>query len=429
MPLLTATTPCWRRPPRRRRRRAGVDGRRLTLAPWSTPGFPRHAASGVAAAGSAGDPARDLPGARNPFLYSAGWCEQVSPSRRRRRSEPDARSQVAGATSSTGRGAPGRVPTSASATTGSSPSATSAARAQAARSTPRERLAPGFIDMHSHSDWRLWENRRAESKIRQGVTTEVVGNCGFSPAPARTSSSTSCVGSRSTCPTDALRVGGSATTSAFDAGGLALNVAHLVGHGTLRIAAMGFAAHADAAELTRCSACSRMRWRTALSACRRGSSTRRAPAQRDEIVAVAGAAARRRGFYASHIRGEGATLLDAVGRRSTSARESDLPVQVSHIKAAGQPELGRGCSRSTLALIDAAIASKASTSRPMSIPTRPPAPRSARSCRTGPPGRRHGGHGGAPRRSGDPRAASARRWTAPANGQSLVERHRLGQRS
>jgi len=44
-------------------------------------------------------------------------------------------------------------------------------------------LAPGFIDMHSHSDWRLWGNRRAESKIRQGVTTEVVGNCGFSPAP------------------------------------------------------------------------------------------------------------------------------------------------------------------------------------------------------------------------------------------------------
>src|SRR5262245_4935223 len=44
-------------------------------------------------------------------------------------------------------------------------------------------VTPGFIDMHSHSDWRLWGNRRAESKIRQGVTTEVVGNCGFSPAP------------------------------------------------------------------------------------------------------------------------------------------------------------------------------------------------------------------------------------------------------
>ena len=45
-------------------------------------------------------------------------------------------------------------------------------------------VAPGFIDMHSHSDWSLWSNRRAESKVRQGVTTEVVGNCGFSPAPA-----------------------------------------------------------------------------------------------------------------------------------------------------------------------------------------------------------------------------------------------------
>ena len=54
-------------------------------------------------------------------------------------------------------------------------------RARAQRLRPR--LAPGFIDMHSHSDWRLWGNRRAESKIRQGVTTEVVGNCGFSPAP------------------------------------------------------------------------------------------------------------------------------------------------------------------------------------------------------------------------------------------------------
>ena len=44
-------------------------------------------------------------------------------------------------------------------------------------------VTPGFIDMHSHSDWCLSATRRAESKIRQGVTTEVVGNCGFSPAP------------------------------------------------------------------------------------------------------------------------------------------------------------------------------------------------------------------------------------------------------
>jgi N-acyl-D-amino-acid deacylase len=44
-------------------------------------------------------------------------------------------------------------------------------------------LAPGFIDPHTHSGLTLLVNPRAESKIRQGVTTEVIGNCGFSLAP------------------------------------------------------------------------------------------------------------------------------------------------------------------------------------------------------------------------------------------------------
>ena len=45
-------------------------------------------------------------------------------------------------------------------------------------------VAPGFIDIHTHSDFTLPLNPLAESKIRQGVTLEVVGNCGFSAAPA-----------------------------------------------------------------------------------------------------------------------------------------------------------------------------------------------------------------------------------------------------
>src|SRR5262245_41354279 len=45
-------------------------------------------------------------------------------------------------------------------------------------------VAPGFIDIHTHSDFTLPLNPRAEGKVRQGVTTEVVGNCGFSAAPA-----------------------------------------------------------------------------------------------------------------------------------------------------------------------------------------------------------------------------------------------------
>jgi len=77
-------------------------------------------------------------------------------------------------------------------------------------------------------------------------------------------------------------------------------------------------------------------------------------AETEEIVAVARAAARHRGFYASHIRGEGATLLDAVSEAIRVGREAAMPVQVSHVKAAGRPNWGNV--PRALALIDAARA-------------------------------------------------------------------------
>jgi N-acyl-D-aspartate/D-glutamate deacylase len=219
-------------------------------------------------------------------------------------------------------------------------------------------VAPGFIDMHSHSDWRLWGNRRAESKVRQGVTTEVVGNCGFSPAPVSPEHVEDLKsfalhvpkGMEFGWPTfgDYLR--------ALDGGGLAVNVVHLVGHGALRIAAMGFARRApDAGE--------RLRMKTLLGSALEdgawGLSTGLiyvpgSWAATDEIVDLARVAARHRGFYASHIRGEGATLLDAIREAIQIGREADLPVEISHIKAAGRPNWGKVAD--ALALIDAANA-------------------------------------------------------------------------
>jgi N-acyl-D-amino-acid deacylase len=219
-------------------------------------------------------------------------------------------------------------------------------------------LTPGFIDMHSHSDWRLWGNRRAESKIRQGVTTEVVGNCGFSPAPVSAEFREDLRGFALYVPKgmtfewasfgDYLR--------AFDADGTALNVVHLVGHGTLRIAAMGFARRAPvAAELARmhrlmADAMEDGAWGLSTGLIYAPGSY----ATTEEIIEVARAAARLRGFYASHIRGEGATLLAAVAEAISVGRAADMPVQVSHVKAAGRPNWGNVSK--ALALIDAARA-------------------------------------------------------------------------
>jgi N-acyl-D-amino-acid deacylase len=217
-------------------------------------------------------------------------------------------------------------------------------------------VSPGFIDMHSHSDWRLWDNRRAESKIRQGVTTEVVGNCGFSPAPVSD-------GFRDEMKGFALHLPAGMDFSwrsvgdylaRYESEGVAVNVAQLIGHGTLRLAAMGFARRpptaAEQAHMERM-----MDEAMADGAYGLATGLIYAPgsyAVTEEIVGIARRAGGRRGFYASHIRGEGATLLDAVAEAIRVGREGGLPVQVSHVKAAGRPNWGKVAS--ALALIDEA---------------------------------------------------------------------------
>jgi N-acyl-D-amino-acid deacylase len=206
-------------------------------------------------------------------------------------------------------------------------------------------VAPGFIDMHSHSDWRLWGNRRAESKVRQGVTTEVVGNCGFSPAPVEPARREDLRGFALYLPAG-MDLGWSSMRDylrRFIEGGSAVNVIQLVGHGALRIAAMGLGRRAPGAGELRT-----MR-RLAAESVEGGAwglSTGLiyAPgsfAETAEIVAVAREVGRCGGFYASHIRGEGETLLSAVREAIGVSREAGLPVQVSHLKAAGRLQWGR----------------------------------------------------------------------------------------
>jgi len=103
-------------------------------------------------------------------------------------------------------------------------------------------VAPGFIDIHTHSDVSLYLDGRGQSKLFQGVTTEVIGNCGFSPyplTPERRDEQLDLmegVGDDRIDP-DWTDLDGYA--AALEGRGIALNAASLVGHGQLRLAAAG----------------------------------------------------------------------------------------------------------------------------------------------------------------------------------------------
>jgi N-acyl-D-amino-acid deacylase len=202
-------------------------------------------------------------------------------------------------------------------------------------------LAPGFIDLHCHSDAYHLENPAGEIKLRQGVTLEVVGNCGDSLAPLvpeRAQLSVDhCLGGpgRFSQPIDWR--GFDEYVARVDAARPLVNVAGLVGHGTLRIAAMGFANRPPtAAELDRM--CGLLDEALAAGAAGMSTGLYYAPglfASTEEVVVLAKVVARRGGYYATHMRNEAEGLLDALDETLTIGRASGAPVHVSHLKAAG----------------------------------------------------------------------------------------------
>ncbi len=215
--------------------------------------------------------------------------------------------------------------------------------AQAAQVIPAQglALAPGFIDLHCHSDAYHLEEPAGEIKIRQGVTLEVVGNCGASLAPLAPTRERMgvdyCLGGpgRFRGALDWRTYGQYAAKA--EGSRPVVNVAGLVGHGTVRVAAMGFANRpATPAELDTMAGL----LGDALDAGAAGMSTGLyyAPglfATTDEVIALGKVVARHGGYYASHIRNEAEGLLDALDEALAIGRGSGVPVHISHLKAAG----------------------------------------------------------------------------------------------
>ena len=192
-------------------------------------------------------------------------------------------------------------------------------------------LAPGFIDIHTHSDRTIFEWPLAESRIRQGCTTEITGNCGSSAAPRADGDEEG--GSRERRWSDVASYG-----RAWNRYGAALNHALLAGHGTLRRAVVGEvdrpATMEERREIAR-------RFEVALDQGAWGLSSGleyvpgiyTPQTELEDLVRIAG---ERRVLYATHMRSEEAELLDAIDEALATARAGGARLQVSHLKAAGR---------------------------------------------------------------------------------------------
>ena len=205
-------------------------------------------------------------------------------------------------------------------------------------------LAPGFIDVHSHADNAPFLAEDDLSKIMQGVTTEVMGNCGFSLAP-RVEPYVSTLDEYATRifpPLDWQWHTFAEMLQAADSHGYVTNYAPMVGHHTARIAAMGMKDEplGDAA-------CEHMRasLAEAFEAGAVGFSTGliyppgvfSTPDELAELVQAIPTDA----VYATHMRGEGAQVFTSINEALSVAERSGRRLQISHLKVAGKYNWGR----------------------------------------------------------------------------------------
>ncbi|MBW1736116.1 MAG: D-aminoacylase [Deltaproteobacteria bacterium] len=204
-------------------------------------------------------------------------------------------------------------------------------------------ISPGFIDIHTHSDLSPFHTPEADSHIYQGITTDVIGNCGISPAPI----------------SDYLKEQHKLLAAEYDINfdwstfgeyldkldslKTSINLVPLVGQAAIRMAVMGMDNRSPTSEEME-----QMKKHVAeaMEAGAFGISTGLwyAPsgfAKTDEIIELAKVASTYGRIYASHIRGEGDPLIKAVKEAIDIGDKAKLPVQISHHKAMGMRNWGK----------------------------------------------------------------------------------------
>jgi N-acyl-D-amino-acid deacylase len=191
-------------------------------------------------------------------------------------------------------------------------------------------VSPGFIDIHSHGDGSLWEDPRAESLVRQGITTIVTGQDGSSRAPSGAADTPSRESSGQFARFSEL-------WASIDTLQPAVNVASMIGLGTVRDVVIGGKDRpATPDELARMT--DMVRRALADGACGASSGLEYTPgafAPLAELIALCKPLATRRLPYATHMRNEDDRLIEAIDEAIAVARGAGCPLQISHLKAQG----------------------------------------------------------------------------------------------
>lgn len=220
-------------------------------------------------------------------------------------------------------------------------------------------VSPGFIDAHSHSDLVTTGINNGDSKITQGVTTEVAGMCGLTQAPVNPATIDQLKRYLSPFIFEGVNIPWQWNSLAemldfIDERGNSTNLAMLVGHGSVRIAAMGFddrePTDEELEKMKKLVAESMEQGALGLSTgliyppgcyCKTS-----------ELIELCKVVAKYGGIYVTHMRNEGNEIIEAVKEALTIGRESGCPVHISHHKASGRPNHGKV--KETLAMMEKA---------------------------------------------------------------------------
>lgn len=203
-------------------------------------------------------------------------------------------------------------------------------------------LCPGFIDAHGHSDFTLFINHRGESKIRQGITTEVTGNCGFTASPITMEHENDLVYylANTIVLTDQRRATWKwETQNQFlkhsAQNGLSFNIVPLVGQGMIHVGVMGFETRMPTKEeMERMKAILQKELESGfygMSMAFEYEPGNHLPVE--ETVELCKLLKEHRCIYSIHLKNEGANLLECVDHALQIAEQSGCRVEISHLKA------------------------------------------------------------------------------------------------